>query len=169
MSQILWMWPLQKKKKLLEILKKMIVSQIMGYLIILRWVSGLLALVLLEESRFCLCGWFFHSSHLRPGAGLLQFVWAVWAGCGKQRELAQGPIASSIGTRTTQSTAGAMPGMVCMCVCVWDILVGSYVGSYFFVLSCVHFIFLSFSLWFMFYLWFVVFPLHASVCHSSVL
>lgn len=83
---------------------------------ILRWVPGLLGLVLLEESRFCLRGSFFpHSSHSCPGAGLLRFVWAVWAGCWKQRELAQGPIASSIGTRTTPSTAGAMPGTFFVC------------------------------------------------------
>lgn len=44
------------------------------------------------------------------GTGLLQLVWAVWAGCGKQRELAQSPGASSIRTRAAQSAAGQMPG-----------------------------------------------------------
>ncbi len=44
------------------------------------------------------------------GAGLLQLVWAVWAGCGQQWELAQGPGASSIWTRTAKSATGPMPG-----------------------------------------------------------
>lgn len=119
-------------------------SYLIKYMTVLSWVSGLI-------HRCCVCGRFFSFWILgsTAGAGLLQFIWAVWTGCGKQRELAQSPVTSSIGTRATQSTARAMPGMLCVRdMCVW-----SFIGC-----CCVHFKPSFFYFWFMLYFRLVLFP-----------
>lgn len=65
------------------------------------WMAAFFSPIFIEDVFMCVCP---------AGAGLLQLVWAVWAGCGQQWELAQSPGASSVWTRTTQSSAGPMQG-----------------------------------------------------------
>lgn len=131
-------------KNILKVINQYQMSYLIKYMNMLSWVSGLIHIC-------CVCGRYFLSEYLCPlaGAGLLQFIWAVWTGCGKQWELAQGPVTSSIGPRTAQSTARAMPGMLCVRdVCVW-----SFVGC-----CCVHLKPSLFYFWFLLYFRLVLFP-----------
>lgn len=136
----------------------MIMSQIMSYLIkltIVRWVSGLLGLMLLGQSRLSLCGRF--SSFLMlvsrcwPSTVCMSSVSRLWktARTGSRSNRLQ---------HQNQNHSEYSWSDVRYVVCWGEILVGSFVGSYFFVLSCVHFISSSFPLWFMFYMRFFVFP-----------
>lgn len=66
---------------------------------------------LLQTKKIIMCGCLLILSSVCPaGTGLLQLVWAVWAGSGQQWELAQSSAPAGIWTRTTQSATGPMSG-----------------------------------------------------------
>lgn len=129
-------------------------------------------------SSFCHCGNLYSLGMQNvlvcpAGAGLLQLVWAVWAGCGKQRELAQSPATSSIWTRTTQCTVGPMPGVgtsvtgaMCHRAKHFDV---PFCCLYFYLLAI--FTLNLHCLWFqlMYLACFVSVSSHASICWSNFL